>query len=231
MKDNYEICLVGPKATLFPYRPAHVPKYHEWMKDPALLEATDSEPLSFEEEVKMQQSWCVDPLKCTFIVHASEACDLGDSEVSVEKNLHAMVGDVNLFLSHVEPEEDEEGTAGALTLPPPTAEKPLIQAEIDIMIAENNYKRRGLGKAATCSMLLYGANKLNVHRFFCKINEDNLASIKLFEGLGFTQCDYAACFKQVELELVEPLKKLNEILKPDGDYRVLKCPERTDEKS
>ena len=109
-----------------------------------------------------------------------------------------MVGDVNLFISDIEPDE-EEGVSSSRT----TTEKPLIQAEIDIMIAEKDQKRRGLGKAATCSMLLYGANQLNIHRFFCKINEDNIASIKLFEGLGFTQCDYAACFKQVELELVE----------------------------
>ncbi|KAL3937323.1 MAG: hypothetical protein SGBAC_007553 [Bacillariaceae sp.] len=225
MKDNYEICLTGPKTTLFPYRPQHVPKYHEWMKDPELLEATDSEPLSFEEEIKMQQSWRDDPLKCTFIIHASEACDLDDSKVSVEKNVHAMVGDVNLFLSDIEPDEDEEGTSSEL---PPTTEKPLIQAEIDIMIAEKTYQRRGFGKAATCSMLLYGANQLKVYRFFCKINEDNTASINLFERLGFTQCDYAACFKQIELELVEPLEKLNEILEPCGGYRVLECPEQTD---
>lgn len=228
MKDNYDICLEGRKATLFPYRPEHVPKYHEWMKDPELLEATDSEPLSFEEEVEMQQSWRDDPLKCTFIVHASEVCDVGDSEVSVEKNLHAMVGDVNLFLSDIEPDEDEEGSS---TPHRSNKEKPLLQAEIDIMIAEKSYRRRGVGKAATCSMLLYGANKLNVHRFFCKINENNTASIKLFEGLGFSQCAYAACFKQVELELVMPLEKLNEVLKPFGDYRVLNCPARNDEKS
>lgn len=29
--------------------------YHEWMKRPELLEATASEPLSFEEEVEMQR--------------------------------------------------------------------------------------------------------------------------------------------------------------------------------
>lgn len=222
MKENYEICLAGKKVTLFPYRPEHVPKYHEWMKDPELLEATDSEPLSFEEEVKMQQSWRDDPEKCTFIVHASEVCDLGDSEVSVKKNLLAMVGDVNLFLSDIEPDEEDRVSSSE-------TESPLIQAEIDIMIAEKDKKRRGFGKAATCSMLLYGLITLKVHRFFCKINEDNAASRKLFEGLGFTQCGYAACFKQVELELVGPLEKLNEILKRDGDYRVLRCPE--DEKN
>ena len=50
MKLNYDTCLAGEKATLVPYRPEHVQKYHEWMKDPELLELTGSEPLSMEEE-------------------------------------------------------------------------------------------------------------------------------------------------------------------------------------
>jgi RimJ/RimL family protein N-acetyltransferase len=220
MKQNYEICLVGPKTTLLPYRPEHVEKYHDWMKDEELLQATDSEPLSLDEEIVMQKSWRDDPMKCTFIVHASEACQLDDSEVSVTENIGAMVGDVNLFLSDIEPDEDEHDNTGN------DDEKPLIQAEIDIMIAEMTYKRRGLGKSATCAMLLYGANELKVYRFFCKINEDNIASVKLFEGLGFVQCNYAACFKQVELELIKPLAELNGILKAHGDYRILKCPNK-----
>jgi RimJ/RimL family protein N-acetyltransferase len=170
------------------------------MKDPALLEATASEPLSLEEEIEMQQSWRDDPKKCTFIiVHATttEACPLDDDDgsnsseyFSVQDNLGGMIGDVNMFLSDMEEEEEEEelegnndGTAGTKN------PKPLVQAEIDIMIAEQSYRNKGLGRAATCSMLLYGATMLGIHRFFCKINEDNKGSIKLFESLGFLQCD------------------------------------------
>lgn len=217
MKQNYEMCLVGPKTTLTPYRPEHVRRYHEWMQDEELLQATDSEPLSLDEEIAMQQSWRDDPMKCTFIVHSSEACQFDDSELSIVENVGAMVGDVNLFLSRIDPDEGEEGNRSHSYDTTP------IQAEIDIMIAERTYKRRGLGKSATCAMLLYGANELKVSRFFCKINEDNSASIKLFEGLGFVQCGYAECFNQVELELVKPLTELNELVKPFGDYKVLKC--------
>ena len=53
MKLNYETCLAGTKVTLVPYRPEHVEKYHEWMKDPKLLELTGSEPLSMEEEIEL----------------------------------------------------------------------------------------------------------------------------------------------------------------------------------
>lgn len=224
MKQNYEICLINEKVTLVPYRPEHTRKYHEWMKDPALLEATDSEPLSFKEEVEMQQSWRDDPMKCTFIVHSTEISNFhGDDveckEFSISNNLQAMVGDVNLFLSDIEESEQEGATKEN------DDSKAQIQAEIDIMVAENIFKRQGLGKAATCAMLLYGANELHIHRFFCKINEDNIASIKLFEGLGFIQCAYAACFKQVELEFVKTKSELNDMLKPFGDYKTIKCPD------
>jgi hypothetical protein len=36
----------GEHAMLVPYRGKHVPRYHEWLQDPALLQATALEPLS-----------------------------------------------------------------------------------------------------------------------------------------------------------------------------------------
>nr|XP_016501051.1 PREDICTED: N-acetyltransferase 9-like protein [Nicotiana tabacum] len=60
--------LEGEKVTLVPYMREHVPKYHEWMQDPFLLQATGSEPLSLDQEYEMQLSWTQDPLKQTFIV-------------------------------------------------------------------------------------------------------------------------------------------------------------------
>jgi RimJ/RimL family protein N-acetyltransferase len=189
------------------------------MKDPALLEATDSEPLSFEEEVDMQQSWRDDAKKCTFIVHSGELCKVDESveSVNVVENLKSMVGDVNLFLSEIDDDEEDDKSEAK-------REKTRLQAEIDIMVAKHGYTRKGIGRAATCAMLLYGANALGVHRFFCKINEGNKASIKLFESLGFVQCDYAACFKQVELELVKPLDELTKTLQPYGKYKSISCP-------
>nr|DAD20289.1 TPA_asm: hypothetical protein HUJ06_021752 [Nelumbo nucifera] len=53
--------LVGEKVILVPYMSEHVPKYHEWMQDPALLQATGSEPLTLDQEYEMQLSWTQDP--------------------------------------------------------------------------------------------------------------------------------------------------------------------------
>jgi RimJ/RimL family protein N-acetyltransferase len=209
------------------------------MKDPDLLEATGSEPLSYEEEVEMQQSWRDDEMKCTFIVHAAELCfpavkkfepsteteSSDENKFLVEENLDAMIGDVNLFLSEIyesdESDENENAEIGEVNA---EASEQLMQAEVDIMIAEKDFRGKGLGRAATCAMLLYGATKLGIHRFFCKINEDNIDSIRLFKAIGFEQCDYAACFKQVELELRKPLAEMERIFNDNGgSYSIMPC--------
>ena len=198
----------------------HVPKYHEWMKDPSLLQATCSEPLSLAEEVSMQLSWYQDPKKCTFIVHAAETSQGETTKISeflIRPNLNGMVGDVNLFLSDIE-DEGEDGLSSKEELCG-------TQGEIDIMIAERDFQKKGLGRAATCAMLLFGMKRLGVQRFFCKINDDNQASLSLFKSLGFIQCNYAECFKQVELELKIPMSDaLLNVLESFGTYEEVVCP-------
>jgi RimJ/RimL family protein N-acetyltransferase len=208
MKLNYETCLVGSSSILVPYRRDHVQKYHDWMLDPVLLEATASEPLSLQEEYENQESWREDPTKCTFIVLAKEACLVSDvpvaeSDAFVRDNLQAMAGDVNLFLSDEEEETDDDGNVLEKE-PSPTGTEDMIprrQAEVDIMIVETVYRRNGLGTEAVCLMMMYGATHMNIRRFFCKINENNAASLTLFRKLGFQQCAYAECFQEIELEI------------------------------
>jgi RimJ/RimL family protein N-acetyltransferase len=186
------------------------------MKDPFLLEMTGSEPLSLQDEVEMQQSWRDDEFKCTFIVLAKETCTFleaatttttntttnthGEDPEFCQRNVHAMVGDVNLFFSEVEQEEQE---GDELQVEAEETKKPQqLQAELDIMIAEQDYRGKGLGKEASCLMMLYAIKAKNVRRFFCKIKETNHASLTLFQNkLGFQQCAYAPCFQEYEYEL------------------------------
>ena len=93
------------------------------------------------------------------------------------------------------------------------------------MVAETSFRKQGIGRAATCTMLMYGAKSLNISRFFCKINENNTASLEMFKSLGFVQCSYAACFKEVELELMsEALNDGNSTVASHGKYKTVPCP-------
>lgn len=181
----------------------------------------------------MQQSWRSDSEKCTFIVLSRNDCMFvgegvaadNDSEF-VKRNLSAMVGDVNLFLSEEEEQNQDETDT-------PTEERNGTrprQAELDIMIAETRYRRNGMGREAAYLMIMYGALHLGIRRFFCKINEDNFASRLLFEKLGFHQCDYAECFRQLELELKketaeEMLRYIQNLY--CGTSTTFKCPLRS----
>lgn len=176
MKLNSDTSVLGTKVTLIPYLKGHVLKYHEWMCDEEMLFATASDPLSLEEEYKMQESWSIDEEKITFII-----LDATDS--------NKMVGDVNCFLN-------DRGTID--TEPDKTI------AEIEIMIAEPSAKRKGLATEALQLMMLYCRQHLGIRRFYAKIGEENKASLALFksDNLGYTQCNYAKAFQEFELELL-----------------------------
>lgn len=157
MRQNFETTIYGKKVVLVPYRRIFVNKYHEWMKDPYLQEMTASEPLSIEEEYEMQLSWRDDPKKCTFIVLGRQE----EGENSLPENLlDVMAGDVNMFFN-----DRDDATI----------------AELEVMIAEESYRRKGLGREAVHLMMHYGATVLGVTKFYVKINQINTSSIELFK--------------------------------------------------
>uniref|UniRef100_M4B270 Uncharacterized protein n=1 Tax=Hyaloperonospora arabidopsidis (strain Emoy2) TaxID=559515 RepID=M4B270_HYAAE len=106
--------ITGQRVALVPYEKEHVPKYHNWMKDPWLQEMTASEPLSLEEEFEMQKSWKEDAKKCTFIVLAKAEGD-GQQETSYvdESAIRRMVGDVNLFFND---HDDHQASTATLSV-------------------------------------------------------------------------------------------------------------------
>ncbi|KAJ7526420.1 hypothetical protein O6H91_16G005500 [Diphasiastrum complanatum] len=169
-----KVVVEGKKVMLVPYMQEHVATYHAWMQDPALLDATASEPLTLDEEYAMQQSWAEDPLKCTFIIL--------DKERILEKfspgvpHVEAMAGDVNLYMNDLDDFET---------------------AEIEIMIAEVCSRGRGLGKEAVQLMMAFAIDHLKIQRFRAKIGESNGTSLHLFKGLGYEEVGRSLVFKQV----------------------------------
>mmetsp|Transcript_22067 Transcript_22067/g.63270 ORF Transcript_22067/g.63270 Transcript_22067/m.63270 type:complete len:303 (-) Transcript_22067:435-1343(-) len=179
----------------------------------------------------------------------------------VEKNLHAMVGDVNLFLSEEEPDtdDDEEGvystcvagsiasnssavpvlasgqsdqSSSASAADGPTSASPIqvglhvhIQAELDIMIAEESARGRGMGSEASRIMLWYGSHNLMIRRFFAKIKNENDASKGLFEQrLGFVEINYVECFGEHEYERKEEhCENMAKKLKKELGFEIVGC--------
>ncbi|KAF0974783.1 hypothetical protein FDP41_006257 [Naegleria fowleri] len=223
-------CLVGEKVVLVPYLKEHVPKYHEWMQNSYIQEMTESEPLTLEEEYEMQKEWTRDARKCTFIViekslnpyfnhhhhhhhhhidhhhhhhhhlQVTHQCNTINTESSSNNNnthtshhqhvdddftpflTNGMCGDVNLFLhEYFEPEEH--------------------RAEIEVMIAEESARRKGIATEAVQLMMEFGHSQLQLQIFEAKILETNLASIHLFENrLKFKKVKYQQVFQEFVFE-------------------------------
>jgi RimJ/RimL family protein N-acetyltransferase len=203
-----------------------------------------SEPLSFEEEIKMQQSWKNDEEKCTFIILAKSACstsefikeieegniDEDDSDCAndfdfIHETLDVMIGDVNLFLSDIEEDIDDDNVENDIV--GDESSNAGVQAELDIMIAEDKYRKLGMGTEASLMMMLYGAQNLRIRKYIVKVKEENVASRNMFEKLGFKECNYAACFKEYELELIcsssEEMVKTIQILLQKPFYKWKCC--------
>ncbi|ERN18275.1 hypothetical protein AMTRI_Chr10g5300 [Amborella trichopoda] len=173
-----EVSIEGEKVVLVPYMRDHVPKYHQWMEDPSLLEATASEPLSLQQEYDMQLSWTQDPNKQTFIVLDKQMI-LG-TFAHGEPHVEAMAGDVNIFMNDC----DDVRTV-----------------EISIMIAEPKSRRKGLGKESVLLMMAFAVENLGIQAFCANIGESNTASIDLFKKLGFESAGSSEIFKEVTLKL------------------------------
>ncbi|XP_050208222.1 uncharacterized protein LOC126657560 [Mercurialis annua] len=184
------VSLEGDKVILVPYMEPHVPKYHQWMQDPFLLQATGSDPLSLQEEYTMQQSWTQDPLKRTFIVLDKEFVD--GEFVHGDSHVEAMIGDVNIYMNDLDDPQ---------------------MAEIEIMIAEPKSRGKGLGKESVLMMMAYAIQDLGIHVFRAKIGESNSSSLHLFRKLGFEEASHSEIFKEVTLELPVTKSKHEELLK------------------
>ncbi|KAK0473524.1 GNAT domain-containing protein [Armillaria luteobubalina] len=209
MKVNESTVLIGRKVVLVPYDEGHVSKYHSWMENDELRSLTASDRLTLEEEFDMQRKWREDDDKLTFIILARHERDLLlDDKTNVmlsDPRIRSlpMAGDVNMFLNGAPEDEDE------------------FTAEVEIMIAEPDYRRGGLALEALQLMLQYATeNKFltegsSVPTVFptssplpvppsslvARIGDTNLPSIRLFEKLGFVITKRIEVFSEVEMKL------------------------------
>ncbi|KAL7625679.1 hypothetical protein AAE478_004900 [Parahypoxylon ruwenzoriense] len=184
MRVNEHIAVSTSAVLLVPYDAHHVPRYHEWMEDPAIREATASDRLSLAEEHENQRSWRAAPDKLTFIVceplsgpllpplpDASSSSSGQAARVDGETTTGTptvgvmagvvdtparMLGDINLFLTPWDgPEEEEEEKEKEKEKE--KGEKPSCYcvAEIDIMIADASRRGKGLGRGAAAAFLRF----------------------------------------------------------------------------
>jgi RimJ/RimL family protein N-acetyltransferase len=186
---NEKTAVSTSRVLLVPYCKHHVPQYHEWMRDPTILEATASERLSLEEEYAMQENWRRDPNKLTFIVCAPVfgLVDNAKGLIAGLDDVSGMVGDVNMFLTTTEEDDNEEAK---------------LVGELELMVALRENQGLGYGKGALLTFLRYitdheediatefasvaGDSRKSQRLYLCaKIGEQNHRSIALFESVGF----------------------------------------------
>ncbi|KAG8348347.1 putative N-acetyltransferase [Trypanosoma vivax] len=113
---------------------------------------------------------------------------------------YCMIGDCNLFLLHAgeEAEEPEEYRADGLVGGNSSnteqghsvvAKTPLGGGrcfEVEVMIAESSFRRKGLAEEAVRLLMSYALDKLEASCFVAKILRNNVASVCLFASkLGF----------------------------------------------
>ncbi|TWU73363.1 methionyl-tRNA synthetase [Metarhizium rileyi] len=210
MRFNQTASICTNQVVLVPYEAHHVVKYHKWMEDPELQEATASEPLTLEEEYENQRSWRTAHDKLTFII-CEALCAADQSSASVKAEVvdadDRMVGDINFFIYQ---DNDAEES------PQVQRTSVALRGEIDVMIAHKEHRRRGYGSASVRALLIYLRSSMrdileeynrglgicrdaNMVGIMVKIQEGNTGSRRLFEKMGFKQVGDVNYFGEIML--------------------------------
>lgn len=180
-----------------------------------------------EEEYENQQSWRESHDKLTFILCkpvATSDAPVSSVQAGEVDSPDKMIGDINFFLYPWDDEPEDDGADSNGT--PPS----YCVGEIDIMVASQNDRGKGLGKAAVSTFLHYiWSNRAAILREYqaeaqpelkflmAKIKATNAHSIALFKSLGFVQEGEVNYFGEVKLVLHD----LDHLATPPDGYRVV----------
>ena len=90
-------------------------------------------------------------------------------------------GQIRLMIDHI-PDNKTIGTIDVFDFDPFHK-----RAGLGILIANENYRRKGFGSMALTCLIRYCFNTLQLHQLYCNILDNNLLSIDLFKKQGFVQ--------------------------------------------
>jgi diamine N-acetyltransferase len=96
------------------------------------------------------------------------------------KNIYE-TGQLRLMIEHIE-DKVTIGTIDIFDFDPYHK-----RAGLGILIANENYRKKGYGTMSLTLLIDYCFNTLLLHQLYCNILENNLESIELFRNMGFKE--------------------------------------------
>eukprot|EP00922_Rhytidocystis_sp_ex-Travisia-forbesii_P063915 GHVS01095045.1.p1 GENE.GHVS01095045.1~~GHVS01095045.1.p1 ORF type:complete len:226 (+),score=50.19 GHVS01095045.1:154-831(+) len=201
--------LEGDKVVLVKFQDYMVDKYYQWMQQESIMFLTGSEPMSREdiEELRTKQQ-CQ---RRMFIVVDKDCLRCSASPLSAQDYIRAMAGDVCCFFSSdptstTTPTTTTTPTSTTTTATTTSCTSPLLThpyvGELSIMIAESNFRRKGLAREALELMMCHCAEQCSVGTFVAKLKQSNEPSVRLFENLGFHRISASFVFKEYTYEKI-----------------------------
>ncbi|GAU97872.1 hypothetical protein RvY_09098 [Ramazzottius varieornatus] len=174
---------------LVPFTEDMMDKYCGWFQDDHLCRITGTDAAIIKDSFT---TWTTDPAKIMFIVLDRRKYEPDRKDDAVA----AMIGDVNLVISFVEP-----GSPDSLSPQKLPAGSSLQEVEVMLMLAEPDYRCKGLGTQILHLIMRYGLEELGISVFKAHISRDNHQSLRLFQSAGYSQTHYSEVFGEYALTL------------------------------